>query len=326
MKGLKNIEDITFASPVMLLFLFLIPALVLWFFYYRKEDEAKLNMPSVEAIFTHRNWIEKLKPVLVLLRLLALFFLIIALARPRIANEVRQVNFNKGVDIMMAVDISGSMDEKDLIPSRLQALKKIAIHFARERKLDRIGLVAYAGEAFTKVPLTTDRDILIRMIRNLNTKELEAGTAIGNGLGTAVNHLKNSKAKSKIIILLTDGVNNSGFLDPEIAAQIAADNAIRVYTIGVGSNQLKNQSTPVDGLDENLLKKIALKTKGRYFRATSAENLAHIYSEIDQLEKSDIKAVKYYTYQEFFRIFLLFAFILIVIELTLRLTLYRSFI
>lgn len=322
---MKFLENIEFESPWMLLLLVVLPLFTFWFFFNRKEG-AILRMPSIDPIFNSFNLIEKLRPILYVLRLLAVTSLIIALARPRAVNEVRKVNSNKGVDIIMAVDVSGSMETPDLSPTRIGALKKVAIRFAKERKLDRIGLVAYAGVAFTKVPLTTDRTILIQAIKELDTQELEGGTAIGNGLGTAVNHLKDSKAKSKIIILLTDGINNDGFVDPIIASEIASDNHIRVYTIGIGSNQRSSLFNLGGGLDEKLLQQIAKNTGGFYFRATSSTSLSSIYDEINQLEKSEIKDIKYYTYQEFFRTFLLYAFLFIIIEITLRLTFYRSFI
>ncbi len=322
---MKFFENIEFESPWMLLLLGLLPLLLFWFLSHKK-GEALLRMPSIEPVRHSFNLIEKLRPLLYLLRLLAIASLIIALARPRAVNEARKVNSNKGIDIMMAVDVSGSMEDVDLYPSRIAALKKVAVKFAEERKLDRIGLVAYAGEAFTKVPLTTDRDILVQAIKDLDTRELSGGTAIGNGLGTAVNHLKDSKAKSKIIILLTDGVNNDGFVDPIVASEIAADHDIKVYTIGIGSNQRNSFFSLGGGLDEQLLKQIAKNTGGFYFRATSSTSLSSIYDEINQLEKSEIQDIKYYTYQEFFRDFLLYAFVFILIEMVLRLTFYRSFI
>ncbi len=317
--------NIQFESPWMLLLLALLPFFIFWFFFNRKEG-ATLQMPSIEPVKNSFNLIEKLRPTLFVLRILAITTLIIALARPRSVNEARKVNTNKGVDIMMAVDVSGSMEDTDLRPTRIGALQKVAIKFAHERKLDRIGLVAYAGEAFTKVPLTTDRNVLIEAIKELDTRELSGGTAIGNGLGTAVNHLKDSKAKSKIIILLTDGVNNDGFVDPVVASEIASDNNIKVYTIGLGSNKSINIFSLGGGLDEELLKKIAKNTGGFYFRATSNTSLSSIYDEINELEKSEIKDVKYYTYEEYFKTFLLYAFIFIFIEMILRLTLYKSFI
>ncbi len=318
-------ENIEFESPWMLFLLALLPLLIFWFFFNKKEG-AILHMPSIEPVTNSLNLIEKLRPILYVLRLLAITALIIALARPRAVNEVRKVNSDKGIDIMMAVDISGSMEFNDLAPSRIGALKKVAIKFAEERKLDRIGLVVYAGEAFTKVPLTTDRNILIQAVKELDTQELEGGTAIGNGLGTAVNHLKDSKAKSKVIILLTDGVNNSGFVDPVIASEIAANNDIKVYTIGIGSLQRSSLFGPGGGLDESLLRQIAKNTGGFYFRATSNTSLSSIYDEINQMEKSEIKEIKYYTYQEFFKKFLLYSFVLLFIEIILRLTFYKSFI
>lgn len=322
---------IQFESPWMLVSLIIIPLLAYYFFKNKKSDVATLSMPSVEPIGKTMDWLDKLRPILNILRLLALTCLIIALARPRYTDFARKVNTNKGVDIIMTVDVSTSMNDTDIAPSRLEALKVVASKFAEERKLDRIGLVTYAGEAFAKVPLTTDRRILIEAIQSLNSNEMSrSGTAIGHGLGTAVSHLKNSKAKSKVVILLTDGADNASTLvSPGMAADMAAHYGIKVYTIGLGTDGgggIMNPFMMGDGLNEPLLKDIAQKTGGFYFRATSNTSLQNIYDEINRMEKTDIDDIKYYTYEELFRQFLLYAFILLVIEALLRMTIFRSFI
>ena len=269
---------------------------------------------------------------------------IIALARPRYVDVTTKVKSDEGVDILLTVDTSLSMLARDLKPDRLTALKDVAKDFALNRKTDRVGLVEYSGEALTRVPLTTDRDVLTQEIELLHSGGLEDGTAIGVGLATAVNHLKNSKAKSKVIILITDGVesvNPSGdlmYVSPRQAADIAAEKGIKVYTIGIGTNGMAPMPVGYDMLgdymfdmrpveiDEKLLSEIADKTGGLYFRATSNQSLKDIYQEIDKLEKSEINEVKYYNYTELFARFLLPAFILLVLEAILRRTIFKELI
>ncbi len=239
---------------------------------------------------------------------------------------------------MMAIDISASMLAKDLRPNRLEALKKVAVKFVNQRPNDRIGIVAYAGESFTKTPVTSDKNIVVRTIRELKWGELEGGTAIGMGLGSAINRVKDSKAKSKVIILLTDGVNNSGFVDPVTAAEIAKDLEIKVYTIGLGTNGMAQfpvakradgslvfRNQPVE-IDEKLLKTIAKETGGRYFRATSNTKLKEIYEEINKMEKTKIEEFKYYNYNEMFRFWVFLAGILLLLELLFRFTVFRGFV
>jgi len=285
----------------------------------------------------------KLRPLLYLFRLIALALMIFALARPRIVKMTTTVKTDKGVDILMVVDTSLSMLARDLKPDRLEALKQVAENFSINRPTDRIGLVAYSGEAIAKVPLTTDHTVLVQEIRNLHTGELEDGTAIGVGLATAINHLKDSKAKSKIIILITDGVesidsrNDLLYISPQAATQIAVNKGIKVYTIGVGTNgraPFPTQRDPFTGeliftlepveIDEPLLKNIANQTGGEYFRATDNESLEEIYDQIDKLEKTEINETKYYNYTELFGKLLAWSLFFLFLELTLRKTLFKE--
>mgnify|MGYP003599114829 FL=1 len=262
---------------------------------------------------------------------LILTALIIALARPRTYTVSQDRDESKGIDIMLSVDVSLSMLAKDLDPDRLEALKKIAVDFVNKRANDRIGLVAYSGEAYTKVPLTTDHQVVVDELNQLNPLELQPGTAIGEGLSVAVNHLKNSKAKSKIIILMTDGVNTIiNAMPPQIAAELAKNNGIKVYTVGIGSNGFAAFPTGTNifgdivfteqktEIDENTLTDISQLTGGKYFRATDNSSLQNIYEEINQLERSDVKTSKLYNYEEYFRVFLWVALGLLVLDALLR--------
>ena len=237
---------------------------------------------------------------------------------------------------MLSVDVSLSMMAKDLDPDRLTALKKIAIDFVNKRENDRIGLVAYSGEAYTKVPLTTDHQVVIDELNQLNPLELQPGTAIGEGLSVAVNHLKKSTAKSKIISWMTDGVNTVlNAMPPQIAAELAKNNSIKVYTVGIGSNGFAAFPTGTNifgdivfteqktEIDENTLMDIAQLTGGKYFRATSNSSLQNVYDEINQLEKSDVKSSKLYNYEEYFRIFLWIALGLLLLDALLRWVIFK---
>jgi Ca-activated chloride channel family protein len=239
----------------------------------------------------------------------------------------------------MAIDVSASMLAKDLKPNRLEALKNVAIDFVDRRPNDRIGIVVYAGESFTQTPITSDKSIVKRTIDGIQWGQLEDGTAIGMGLGSGVNRLKESKAKSKVIILLTDGVNNSGNLDPKTATELAKELNIKVYTIGIGTNGMAESPYSRDPrtgrflyrnmkveIDEALLKDIANQTEGKYFRATNNTSLKEIYDEIDKLEKTKIEEFKYYNYQEKFRIFVFMAIGFLLLEFILRNTIFKSFI
>jgi Ca-activated chloride channel family protein len=245
----------------------------------------------------------------------------------------------KGIDIVMSVDVSGSMLAKDFKPNRMEALKVVAENFVKERPNDRIGLVVYASEAYTKSPVTSDKAVVMDAIRSIKYDNvLKDGTGIGMGLTTAINRLKDSKAKSKIVILMTDGVNNAGFIEPQTASDIAQQYGIKVYTIGIGSNGMADFPYAIapNGqflfrmmkveIDEALLRSIAKKTGGKYFRAYSNQKLESIYNEINKLETTEIQELKFYDYDEKFRLFALFAGVLLLLELGLRNTLFRSFI
>ncbi|MDB0601388.1 VWA domain-containing protein [Tenacibaculum maritimum] len=332
-------NNFEFYSPEFLWLLILIPLLGAWFFFTRKKDTATLTVPSIKGFTPANAILPKLKPLLYLLRLLALSLLIVALARPRNVAVSKKTKSNRGIDIVMAIDVSASMLAKDLKPNRLEALKKVANNFINRRPNDRIGIVVYAGESFTQTPITSDKSIVKRTISEIKWGQLEGGTAIGMGLGSAVNRLKGSKAKSKVIILLTDGVNNAGFIDPKTATELAKELDIKVYTIGIGTNGMapfpwakdprtgklsfRNQQVEID---ENLLKHIAKETQGKYFRATNNSKLEAIYNEIDKLEKTKIEEFKYYNYQEKYRFLVMLAGLLLLIEFLLKNTLFRSFI
>jgi Ca-activated chloride channel family protein len=336
---MMNWSNFEFLNPEFLWLLILIPVLAVRYFFVRKKDAAVLTVPSIKGFKAKVSFISKLKPIVSLLRLLALSAIIVALARPRNVSVSKKTKSNKGIDIVMAIDVSASMLARDLKPNRLEALKKVAVTFVNRRPNDRIGIVVYAGESFTQTPITSDKGIVKRTISELKWGQLDGGTAIGMGLGSSVNRLKDSKAKSKIIILLTDGVNNSGNIDPRTATELAKELGIKVYTIGIGTNgmadfpwskdprtgQLNFRKQQVE-IDEELLKEIASETNGQYFRATDNTKLAEIYDEIDKLEKTKIEEFKYYNYQEMFRPLVLLALGFLLLEFLLRNTLFKSFI
>ena len=331
-------SNFEFLNPEFLWLLILVPLLAVWYFFMRKKDAAVLTIPSVKG-FKADSFLSKLKPLLYLLRLLALAAIIVALARPRNVSVSKKTKSNRGIDIVMAIDVSASMLARDLKPNRLEALKKVAIDFVDRRPNDRIGIVVYAGESFTQTPITSDKGIVKRTISELKWGQLEGGTAIGMGLGSAVNRLKESTAKSKVIILLTDGVNNSGNIDPRTATELATELGIKTYTIGIGTNGMADfpwSRDPRTGklqfrkqqveIDEALLKEIAEKTEGKYFRATDNTSLKEIYDEIDKLEKTKIEEFKYYNYQEKFRVFVFLGLAFLLLEFLLRNTIFKSFI
>lgn len=336
---MMNWNNFEFLNPEFLWLLILVILLAIWYFFMRKKDTAILTMPSVKGFKVKASILSKLKPILYVLRLLALAAIVVALARPRNVSVSKKTKTNRGIDIVMAIDVSASMLARDLKPNRLEALKKVAVNFVDRRPNDRIGIVVYAGESFTQTPITSDKAIVKRTISELKWGQLEGGTAIGMGLGSGVNRLKESKAKSKVIILLTDGVNNSGNIDPKTATELAKELGIKVYTIGIGTNgmadfpwskdprtgQLNFRKQQVE-IDEDLLKEIASETKGKYFRAIDNTSLKEIYNEIDKLEKTKIEEFKYYNYQEMYRSLVLLALGLLLLEFLLRNTLFKSFI
>jgi Ca-activated chloride channel family protein len=326
--------------PNFLWLLLVISIAVFWHYTTIKQQHPAIKISTTEGYSIPKSWVMKCRPFLFLLKIMALGFVIIALARPRNTQKSSYTDSKNGIDIVIATDVSGSMLATDFKPNRLEAIKKVAESFIQKRTNDRIGLVVYAGESYTKTPVTSDKTMLLSALREVqyNGLVLQDGTAIGIGLGTAINRIKNSKAKSKIIILLTDGVNNVGSLDPISAAEIAKDYGIKVYTVGVGTNGMANFPVAKDSngnivfqpqkveIDEKILQEIAAITKGKYFRATDNNKLEAIYNEIDGLEKSKIIENRLMLFDEQFRTWLLIGLFFLVLEMILSRTLFKSFI
>ena len=327
-------QHIYFAQPAFFGLLVLVPLLVWWELKRSGRNQATVIVSTVSAFRGVRSWKSFLRPVLFLLRLLTLCCLIIALARPQTRNDEQLVN-GEGIDIVLCLDISGSMLAQDFTPNRMEAAKNVASEFIDHRPTDRIGLVIFSGDSFTMCPLTTDRNVLKTQLFNVQSGLLEDGTAIGSGLATGVDRLRNSPSKSKVIILLTDGENNGGLIDPNTAKEIAKSVGVKVYTVGMGTEGFA--PVPVQtaagvvmqrekvNIDEKLLTQIATETGGRYYRAKDNESLKGIYDEINQLEKSKIEVSNIRRYTEQFFPFALAAAICLLLELLLRWTLLRKF-
>lgn len=329
-------NHITFAHPYLLLLLLAIPLLTVWYVLRYRKQKPALQFSNI-SLFKgiHKTFRQQAYPVLFALRMVCVGAIIVALARPQ-TQLSRQEMKVEGIDIVMAMDISGSMLAEDFKPNRLEAAKKVASDFIEGRKSDRMGLVVFSGEAFTQVPLTIDHNVLQNQLFNLKSGMIKDGTALGDGLATAINRIKDSQAKSKVIILLTDGVNNQGAVDPQSAAEIAAMYNIRLYTIGVGTKGLAPypfrdqlgrvhyQNIPVE-LDEQLLTQMAQSTDdGRYFRATSKNSLQKIFKQIDEMEKSKIDVTQYaQTKDEYFG-WLILAGIALLLEILLGIFYFRS--
>lgn len=328
-------NDIQFANPELLVLLAIIPLLILAYILKLKNYKATIRLSTtanIESKDELMSIILKHSPFALLN--LALLFIIIALARPQSSLSWQDVT-TEGIDIILAMDISGSMLAEDLKPNRLEASKEVAIDFIKGRPSDRIGLVTFSGESFTQSPLTTDHAVLKNLFKDVKNGLLEDGTAIGMGLATSVNRLRDSDAKSRVVILLTDGSNNQGSVSPVTAAEIAREFGVRVYTIGVGTNgkapfpyqnpfgQISYQNVEVK-IDETTLKEIADLTGGKYFRATNNRSLQNIYEEIDQLEKSKIEVTEYRKKKEEFFPFALIAAVLVLMNFTLKYVVLRS--
>jgi Ca-activated chloride channel family protein len=324
----------TFHNPLFLFLLLLIIPLVVWYVLKHRKTEPTLRISSVKP-FAKAPVSKKiyLRHVPFVLRMIALALIIVVLARPQ-TSKSWQDESTEGIDIMMAVDISGTMLAQDLKPNRLKAAKNVAIEFIKGRPNDNIGLVLFSGESFTQCPLTTDHDVLINLFNSVEYGMIKDGTAIGMGLANAVSRVKDSKAKSKVIILLTDGSNNTGDISPETAAQIANKMGVRVYTIGVGTRGqapypvqtpfgIQYQNIDVD-IDEPMLKFIAKETGGSYFRATNNNKLKEIYAQIDQMEKTKIEVKEYNKKNEAYFIFAIAACVCILLEIALRNTILRK--
>jgi len=325
---------ITFAEPLFLYLLVLIPAMIAFYLFKQRKAVATLRMPGLHSFekagITFRNY---LMHIMFAMRVIAIATLIIIIARPQATDRFQDMS-TEGIDIVLALDISGSMLARDFKPDRLEASKNVATEFISGRPYDRIGLVVFSGESFTQCPLTTDHAVLINLMREIQSGMIEDGTAIGMGLATAVNRIKDSEAKSKVIILLTDGVNNRGEIAPATAAGIAKTFGIRVYTIGVGTQGMapypvqtpygiQYQDMPVE-IDEAILREISQTTGGKYFRATDNDKLAQVYNEIDKLEKSKIDVRQFNRKEEKYLIPALIAFFLLVLEILVRNTLFKN--
>jgi Ca-activated chloride channel homolog len=326
----KNIE---FSQPYFFALLLFLPFLIFWYIKTNNSRTASIQISNIatslpstaKVVWRHLPFI---------CRLLSMAFIIAALANPQTKNEEQHAE-GQGIDIMLCLDVSGSMTAQDLTPNRLEAAKNVAIDFVNKRATDRVGVVIFAGESFTQCPLTTDHDILIAAIQNIHSGLLTDGTAIGDGLGTGVDRLRSSKTKSKIIVLLTDGENNGGLIDPRTAKEIAKSFGIRVYTIGVGTdgNAMQPVQTPFGiemrsmkvSIDEKLLKQIANESGGKYFRAKDNESLASIYATIDELEKSKVEISSTTKYTNKFLPFAIATAFFLLLEILLRYLVYRKF-
>lgn len=330
-----DFKHITFAHPQYFFLLLLIPLLLFWQYRIKRKQQASMMVSSLAGVEKiSGSWKINLRWLLPFFRLLSLLFLIIALARPQNSAVNETIN-SEGLDIVMSLDISGSMLAEDFKPNRIDAAKKVAQTFIENRPTDRIGLVIFSGESFTQCPLTTDQNVLKEQLKNVRSGLLEDGTAIGMGLATAVERLRNSTAKTKVIILLTDGVNNAGLIDPITALEIAKAYKIRVYTIGVGSQgsapypvkdqfgRTTMQMMPVQ-IDEALMQKISRETGGKYYRATNNTSLSKVYDEIDRLEKTKIEINSFKRYAELYLPFAMFGLGFLFLEILFRQTLFKS--
>ncbi len=327
-------SSITFLHPNFFYLLLVIIPMIAWYIWKQKSAQASLQISSLKGFEKAPvSWKVYLRHLPIALRSIAIIFIVIVLARPQSTNSSRDV-VTEGIDIVMTLDISSSMQALDFKPNRLEAAKDVATEFMSARENDKIGLVIFAGESFTQCPLTTDKAVLVNLTHDIKTRMVEDGTAIGLGLATAVNRIKDSKAKSKVIILLTDGVNNRGEVAPLTAAEIAKTFGIRVYTIGVGSKGVAQipVQTPYGTryveeevkIDEAMMKEIAETTGGQYFRAVDKNSLKQIYEEIDQMEKTKIEVKEYTKRSEEYLIFAILATLFIIAEVFIKSTVLRN--
>jgi len=328
------LQHISFAYPVFFALLALLPVMIYWYLQKSKLSNATILVSSLRNLKKAGSWKNSFRHALFICRLLAITCLITAMARPQLKNEQQTTN-GEGIDIILCLDISGSMLAQDFTPNRMEAAKNVASAFIDGRPTDRIGLVIFSGESFTMCPLTTDRSVLKSQLYNVQSGLLEDGTAIGSGLATSTERLRGSKSKSKVIILLTDGEDNGGMIDPNTAKEIAKAVGVRVYTVGMGTEGFA--PVPVQtpsgvvmqrekvSIDEKLLTQIANETGGKYFRAKDNESLSTIYQDIDKLEKSKIEITTHTKYSEQFFPFALIAAALLLIEYLLRFTLFKKF-
>lgn len=334
MSELMDWKHLSFAHPLYFGLLLLIPFMIWWQQRSKTKDNPAVRMTTLAGIARVKpTWKVRFRPLLFVLRVLALTALIIALARPQSSNTTENID-SEGVDIVLSIDVSGSMLAEDFQPNRIEAAKKVAMQFVDARPTDRLGLVIFSGESFTQCPITIDHNVLKEQLSQIKSGVLQDGTAIGMGLATGVDRLRYAKGKSRVLILLTDGVNNTGLIDPMTALEIAKSYKVRVYTIGVGSMGqapypvqtpfgIQKQMMPVQ-IDEPLLKKISVETGGKYYRATNNTSLASIYKDIDKLEKTKVEISSYKHYAELFFPFALLAIVCLVLEMGLHYTVFRS--
>ncbi|MFZ4058895.1 MAG: vWA domain-containing protein [Ferruginibacter sp.] len=328
------LQHIQFAYPMVLGLLFVIPLLAIWYWRSHNKTGVSLKVTSISAFKGMHSWKTGLRHFPFILRLIGLVFIILAMARPQVKNVEQQAE-GEGVDIILAIDVSGSMTAQDFVPNRLEAAKKVALDFMDKRLTDRIGVVIFAGESFTQCPLTTDKNVLKSAIESIRNGLIVDGTAIGDGLSTSVDRLRASKSKSKVVILLTDGENNGGLIGPANAKEIAKAFGVKVYTIGVGTDGyapfpvqtelgviIQQQKVTID---EKLLNIIATETGGKYFRAKDNAGLENIYTAIDGLEKSKVDISTLTRYSERFVVFLIVALLILCIEFLLRFTVFKKF-
>jgi Ca-activated chloride channel family protein len=323
-----------FANPEFLWLLVLIPAVAYYFWWRRRQMVTELQFSSLQPFDKiSKTYRERLRHSPVVLRLMGLVCLMIALARPQSVSSRQNVS-TEGIDIVLLLDVSGSMVAEDFTPNRIEAAKQVAQDFIDGRQNDRIGLVIFSGVSFTQCPLTTDYTVLKNLLHQVKNGMVVDGTAIGMAIANGVNRLKDSKAKSKVMILLTDGVNNKGEIDPITAAKIAATYGVRIYTVGVGARGeapypvqtpfgIRRQLIPVD-LDEKALSAIADMTGGKYFRATDTEKLKAIYKEIDKMERTKIEVTAYKRYTELFNGWLMLGFAFVILEVGVASTALRK--
>ncbi len=331
---LEYFKNITFGAPQFFYLFAVIPILIFWQFTKAGNQQASVSISSLSGLQNISSFKNIFLHLPFILRLLTLSCIIIALAKPQLKNSEQSAE-GEGIDIILCIDVSGSMTAQDFTPNRMEAAKKVASDFVDQRLTDRIGIVIFSGESFTQSPLTTDHAVLKAQIEQIRNGLLEDGTAIGSGLATSVDRLRTSKAKSKVVILLTDGINNGGLIDPATAKEIAKAFKVKVYTIGVGTDGYAR--TPVNtpmgvvmqtekvAIDEKLLTSISNETGGKYFRAKDNAGLKNIYNEIDKLERSKVQITTFNRYTEKFYPFVFAAMLFLFLEILLKFTVFKKF-
>ncbi|MEP7107466.1 MAG: VWA domain-containing protein [Ferruginibacter sp.] len=327
-------NTISFAAPGLFWLALLLPAMTFWYVKNNNRQQATIKVSSLKSFKGISSWKNYFRHMPFVCRLFGMAFIIVAMARPQTKNDERRAE-GEGVDIILCIDVSGSMTAQDFTPNRMEAAKAVAVNFVEKRLTDRIGIVIFSGESFTQCPLTTDKAVLKSSIENIRNGLLEDGTAIGDGLSTGIDRLRSSKSKSKVIILLTDGENNGGLIGPDNAKEIAKAFGVRVYTIGVGTEGYAPYPIKTElgviiqqqkvTIDEKLLKAIAGETGGKYFRAKDNAGLENIYKEIDGLEKSKVEITTITRYTEKFFPYVMIALGFLLLELVLRFTVFKKF-